>query len=162
KLCDAVMKAAGKEPLDPEALREAVGPAARSLGEAGKKKGLTTTLPLALGKLQASGDLRRVSTNGRLDQQRYRYVAWRPNPLTKPTYALVSSLDAISALRRDASALLDPRDAGEPFFADSRGTAAFADLPSHAILDRGRLVGLWEYDVATEAIAWRAFGVKDK
>ncbi len=34
------------------------------------------------------------------------------------------------------------------------------DLPSHAIMDRGRLVGLWEYDTDTESIAWRSF-IKD-
>ncbi len=27
----------------------------------------------------------------------------------------------------------------------------------HAIFDRGRLVGLWEYGTATESIAWCAF-----
>jgi hypothetical protein len=36
------------------------------------------------------------------------------------------------------------------------------DLPSHAILDRGRIVGLWEYDISTESIAWTAFVKKDK
>src|SRR5262249_16802348 len=53
----------------------------RSLGEEGKKKGLSTTLPLALGKLQSLGEIRRVPLNGRLDQQRFRYTLWRPNPL---------------------------------------------------------------------------------
>ena len=27
------------------------------------------------------GEIRRIPTNGRLDQQRYRYALWRPNPL---------------------------------------------------------------------------------
>ena len=49
KLCDAVLYALEKEPLDPESLRKATGKAARNLGDAGKKKGITTTLPLALG-----------------------------------------------------------------------------------------------------------------
>ncbi len=53
----------------------------RNLGEEGKKKGVTTTLPLALGRLQAAGEIRRIPINGRLDQQRYRYAAWVPNPL---------------------------------------------------------------------------------
>src|SRR5579883_2197868 len=48
KLCDAVLAAVGDEPLDPEAIREATGKAARNLGEEGKKKGMITTLPLAL------------------------------------------------------------------------------------------------------------------
>ena len=58
KLCDAVGKAVGKVPLGPDAIRGAVGSAARSLGEEGKKKGVSTTL------------------HGRLDRQRYLYVAW--------------------------------------------------------------------------------------
>jgi hypothetical protein len=36
------------------------------------------------------------------------------------------------------------------------------DLPSHGIFDRGRLVGLWEYDTATESIAWMSFIAKNK
>jgi hypothetical protein len=35
-------------------------------------------------------------------------------------------------------------------------------LPNHAILDRGRLVGLWEYDTEKRSIAWTSFGIKDK
>src|SRR5579884_3027082 len=81
KLCDAVLKALEKGALDPDEIREATGKASRSLGEEGKKKGLTTTLPVALGKLQITGDIRRMPTNGRLDQQRYRYCLWKPNPL---------------------------------------------------------------------------------
>src|SRR4051812_25509759 len=81
KLCDAVVKALAKGPLDPDEIRQATGSASRSLGEEGKKKGMTTTLPLALGKLQTAGEIRRVPVNGRLDQQRYRYCLWRPNPL---------------------------------------------------------------------------------
>src|SRR5580692_1465263 len=81
KLCGAVVAALEKGPLDPDGLREATGKAVRNLGPEGKKKGLTTTLPVALGKLQASGDIRRVPTNGRFDQQRYQYALWRPNPL---------------------------------------------------------------------------------
>ncbi len=83
KLCDAVVSALAKGPLDPDEIREATGKASRNLGEEGKKKGITTTLPLALGKLQATGEIRRVPLNGRLDQQRYRYTLWKPNPTAK-------------------------------------------------------------------------------
>src|SRR5207244_11416722 len=31
--------------------------------------------------LQAQGEIRRLPMNGRLDQQRYRYMRWTPNPL---------------------------------------------------------------------------------
>jgi hypothetical protein len=32
-----------------------------------------------------------------------------------------------------------------------------ADLPSHAILDRGRIIGLWEFDVDSASIVWATF-----
>jgi hypothetical protein len=40
--------------------------------------------------------------------------------------------------------------------------SGLSDLPSHAILDRGRLVGLWEFDHASQSIAATTFGVRDK
>ena len=83
KLCAAVVKALEKGAMDPDGIRQATGDASRSLGEEGKKKGLTTTLPLALERLQNAGEIRRVPTNGRLDQQRYRYTLWKPSPLAK-------------------------------------------------------------------------------
>ena len=239
KLCGAVIAALAREPLDPEGLREATGRVVRNLGAAGQKKGLTTTLPVALGRLQASGDIRRIPINGRLDQQRYKYTLWRPNPLRgfrlpaeeaytqlarrffswigpatiaefqwfsglgvkaakaaveplklgplktsddrlllpddrakleafktpkDPYYVLVAALDSIALLRRDLKGMLDPKDMDRQVFVD-KGTkplGGLADLPSHAILDRGRVVGLWEYDTSTHSIAWLAFVKKDR
>ncbi len=232
KLCEAVKMALEKGPLDPEGIREATGKAARSLGEEGKKKGLSTTLPLALGELQSSGEIRRVSMNGRIDQQRFRYTLWKPNPLAKfklsgeevnielarryfswigpasiaefqwfsafnaktakaameplklvkmeedrwmlpgdreafesfrvskqARYALVSSADGMALLRRDLKSLVDAADWNRKIFG---GKGLLADLPAHAIFDRGRLVGLWLYDPETESIAWTAFVEKSK
>lgn len=239
KLCGAVLAALEKEPLDTDGLREAAAKAVRNLGAEGKKKGLATTLPVALERLQASGDIRRIAVNGRLDQQRYKYALWRPNPLKgfklssdeaftelarryfawigpasvaefqwfsglgvkaaksaleplkfealgkdddrlmlaedrakleafkpaqDPYYVLVSSIDAIVLLRRNLAAMLDPKDAARQVFVD-KGTkplGTIADLPSHAIVDRGRVVGLWEYDTTTQSMAWTAFIKKDK
>ncbi|MEP6714065.1 MAG: crosslink repair DNA glycosylase YcaQ family protein [Terriglobia bacterium] len=76
----AIAKALAKGPLDPDAIRSAVGDTVRSLGPEGKKKGITTTLPVALGLLQSAGEIRRVPVNGRLDQQRYRYAGWNIKP----------------------------------------------------------------------------------
>ncbi|HLG96462.1 MAG TPA: crosslink repair DNA glycosylase YcaQ family protein [Bryobacteraceae bacterium] len=238
RLCDAVLAALEKEPLDTEQIREATGRAVRNLGAEGKKKGLITTLPVALGKLQLSGEIRRIPVNGRLDQQRYKYTLWRPNPLRgykvspeeayvelarryfawigpatlaefqwfsglgvkaaksaieplkletldknddrlmlpsyraklegfkppdEPCYMLVSSIDSVALLRRSLSPLLDAKDKQRHAFVD-KGTkplGALTDLPSHAILDRGRIVGLWEYDTATESIVWSTFIKKD-
>ena len=234
----AVLKALAKAPLDPDELRAATGDASRNLGEAGKKKGLTTTLPLALGRLQTLGEIRRIPMNGRLDQQRYKYTLWKPNPLAgykpsreealvllarryfqwtapataaefqwfsglgvkaaqtaieplglvpldtgdprlispeererfrrfqtpkKPGYVLVGSIDSISQHRRDLTSLLAPEDRRHPLLVkEAKAGGALYDLPSHAILDRGRVVGLWEYDPETSSIAWCAFGAKDK
>ena len=235
KLCKAVLEALKKGPLDPDELRAATGKASRSLGEEGKKKGLTTTLPLALGRLQAEGEIRRVPTNGRLDQQRYRYTLWRPNPLASfklsleeahtqlarcffdwigpataaefqafaalgvnaakaameplkfrplengderlmlpdrheellafkppkdPQYVLASRADGVLLLRHDVKSLLAPEDLKKSAV-DEKGEKVEVggplDLPSHAILDRGRLVGLWEYDPDSQSIAWTSF-----
>ena len=41
-------------------------------------------------------------------------------------------------------------------------SAASPTCPSHAILDRGRLVGLWEFDPDAQQIAWWAFGANPK
>lgn len=37
-----------------------------------------------------------------------------------------------------------------------------AGLPRHAIFDRGRLIGLWEYDTAAQAVAWTSFVARNK
>ena len=231
RLGEAVLAALDAGPLEPDALRDATGGLWRSLGEEGKKKGIGTTLPLALGRLQASGDIRRVPVNGRLDQQRYAYARWTPNPLAgapddpadayvelarryfawvgpatarefqffsglgvkaaaqamaplglvpadggdrlllpedaaafaacepeeSPRYALVSNLDALFAARREVASLLDEGDRPALAAAAAGPMVGFNDLPSHAIVDRGRLVGLWEYDPDARAIAWRAW-----
>jgi hypothetical protein len=225
KLCEAVVTALEKGPLDPEGLREAAGKAVRNLGPEGKKKGLTTTLPVALEKLQASGEIRRIPVNGRFDQQRYQYALWRPNPLrgfksspeevrtelarkyfawigpasaadfqkfaglgVKATQAALDPLrlesietasgDQRLFLRGDRAKfdafqppkeprysllgsidpLFDHLETGRKTFFDEPRT----DLANHAIIDRGRLVGLWDYDQPTESIAWVSFVQKDK
>jgi hypothetical protein len=215
KLRTAVAAALADGPLGTDEIKARLGGAVRNLGPEGVKKGITTTLPVALGLMQSGGEIRRVPTNGRLDQQRYRYALWQPNPLAKwkktqeqaftelahkyfswigpatardfqefaglgvkaakaameplelvdvgeeqwllpedeavfrkfkaaakPRYALVSSIDNITWLWRDA--------------------AAGSMRDSHPIIDRGRLVGRWEFDAATESIAWVSFIPRDK
>jgi hypothetical protein len=57
----------------------------------------------------------------------------------QPQYALVSSLDGISLLRRDVRGLLGPEDSKRRIY--GKECSGLCDLPSHGILDRGRLVG---------------------
>jgi hypothetical protein len=91
--------------------------------------------------------------------------AWEAFQIPKdPQYSLVSSLDGISQLRRDVKNLVFDSDL-ERKVPVEKGRAALgtlSDLPSHAILDRGRLIGLWEYDPASESIAWITFNSPDK
>jgi hypothetical protein len=81
------------------------------------------------------------------------------SPPHEPHFSLVSSLDAIHALRRDVRGLLDPRDHDRQVFNEKAHVAAgnLSDLPHHAILDRGRIVGFWEYDTAAKGIVWATF-----
>jgi hypothetical protein len=77
----------------------------------------------------------------------------------QPQYLLVSSLDNIGQLRRDVTSLLTPEDAASDLLRTQKGVI---DMPNHRIMDRGRLIGLWDYDIATNAIAWMAFHTPDK
>lgn len=62
-------------PLTTDALRRALpGGAVRSLGEAGKKVGISSTLPPALRALELQGLVERTLEGGRLDTERY---LWR-------------------------------------------------------------------------------------
>ncbi len=218
------------QPLDPKELKDKLGEAVRSLGEEGKKKGASTTLPTALGLLQADGRIRRVPVNGRLDQQRYSYTDWSLEPSelspeeartqlmrgylgwtggatlkqtqwftgftvtqTKAALAagsavevsvasgetlwmlpqdrdaladfqvpieeriqLLAGTDSLVLQRRNSADLLAEEDKGRKVL-DST-LALQADLPDHPILDRGRIIGLWQYDPGRERVAHWVFG----
>ncbi|MFE6609888.1 DNA glycosylase AlkZ-like family protein [Amycolatopsis sp. NPDC057786] len=236
QLCVTVADLLDSEPLSPAAIKEAAGSAVRNLGEAGRKRGTTTTLPLALGLLQARGDIRRVPVNGRLDQQRYGYVRWTPSPRgglsdmdtartelarryfswaapaslkhfrwfsgftaasakkiaeqlelvsldgtdllmpkeiadefaaftvpSEPSYALLAGIDGIHLLHRELPRLLADADVERPVPGGRAGETlgGQADPPSHVIVDRGRIAGLWEFDTETGKIVHKFFGDED-
>src|SRR5204863_1288682 len=75
---------------------------------------------------------------------------------TRPRYALLAGIDALVLLRRDHASLLDPADAGRSLLGD-KPLAAVADLPDHPIVDRGRIVGLWQYDSDAAEVVWWTF-----
>lgn len=218
-------------PMDPKQLKEELGDSVRNLGEEGKKKGATTTLPTTLGILQSQGRIRRVPVNGRLDQQRYAYELWDLPPSTLdsdaaraelirrylgwtggatlkqsqwftgftgaqskaglaavgavevPTAAgevlfmmpddverlaafeepaeeqiqLLAGTDSLALLRRNAAELLPD---GERIAKNVLASLALqADLPDHPVLDRGRIIGLWQYEPGKERIvSWLFHG----
>ena len=215
-------------PMDPRQLKDELGDSVRNLGEEGKRKGATTTLPTALGILQSQGRIRRVPINGRLDQQRYgyelwnlaasplaedelhaelvrRYLAWTGGATLKqsqwftaftvaqskaalaavgavevPTAAgaslwllpedverlaafeepaeeqiqLLAGTDSLVLLRRNAAELLaEEGPEGEKLERQVVASLALqADLPDHPILDRGRIIGLWQFEPGKERI----------
>ncbi|WP_035741493.1 DNA glycosylase AlkZ-like family protein [Arthrobacter sp. MA-N2] len=213
------------DPMDPKQLKDELGESVRSLGEEGKKKGAATTLPTALGLLQADGRIRRVPVNGRLDQQRYAYTSWALPPSTidddaartrlierylrwtggatfkqsqwftgftvaqskaaltavdavevttaagEPLWMLPDDVERLSAfkapqeeqihllagtdslvlLRRNSADMLADEDRGRKVLDTT--LALQADLSDHPILDRGRIIGLWQYDPGKERIA---------
>ena len=55
--------------------------------------------------------------------------------------------------------LIDPKDLDRKVFGDKSLVAlgGLADLPNHAIFDRGRLIGLWEFDPEERCIVWNAW-----
>lgn len=68
-------------PLDPNALRRTLpDDAVRSLGDAGKKVGLSSTLPPALRRLEFDGRVERRLEGGRLDSERYLWAVPEQNP----------------------------------------------------------------------------------
>jgi hypothetical protein len=81
---------------------------------------------------------------------------------SKPHYNLVSSLDPINANRREIQTLIDATDRARSVMVDStmQKLGDQVDLPSHAILDRGQLIGLWEFDVDSNSIVWATFSDK--
>src|SRR5208283_4781718 len=87
----------------------------------------------------------------------------RFKPPKTPAYALVSCLDSIFLLRRKLSALLTDEAREQRVYSD-RGVCelgSLSDLSSNAILDRGAIVGLWEYDPESSSLVWFPFGAAD-
>lgn len=229
KLGEAVLQILDESdtPLDPRQLKDSLGDLVRNLGVEGKKKGVTTTLPVSLGLLQSAGEIRRVPLDGRLDNQRFSYVRWSLPPHShspeeartelarrywtwtggatlahfrwfsaftaknakaaieplglvplaedllalpedataykdfttpsNPSYTLVGWIDGITLLRRDLPSVIDPADAQRDLGPELKFLGGLSDLPAQAIFDRGRLVGLWEFDTDEGEIAWATF-----
>jgi hypothetical protein len=228
---------AADAPLNPRQLRAELGDQVRSLGEPGRKKGVSTTLPTALGLLQSAGEIRRVPLDGRLDSQRFAYTPWSPSPMaaapsspadgraalaerywtwtgaaslahfrwfsgfgkrdttaataelglvplpttlseapftelltrpqdaaayaefgapSEPAPALVGWIDSMTLLHRDLPLLAD--GPVRTAIREQYSISGLSDLPSQGIVDRGRLIGLWDYDPEAGEIVWTAFG----
>lgn len=228
----ATLAALAKGDLSPADLKPKLGDLVRNFGEEGKKKGLTTSLPLALALLQTEGRIRRRPVNGRFDTQRYNYELWNP-PLTdlpgpeqtardltlrffdwmgaatlkefrefsaipakaakaaaeeiglipfeaggdllttsenladfekheipqQSVYALIGSLDSFLLQRRGSHFWLDDEDLNRsaPTEKGIQSIGGLMELTANAILDRGRLIGIWEFDFDAGEVVWHTW-----
>jgi hypothetical protein len=74
EVANAVVSLLGRGPLSTDAIRKGLPPGTvRSLGEAGKKVGLSSPLPVALRQLEFDGRIERTLVGGRLDTERYEW-----------------------------------------------------------------------------------------
>lgn len=80
-----------------------------------------------------------------------------------PQIRLVSNLDGISHLNWGIAPLIDEADHTQSAFGPKglMNLGGLSDLENHPILDRGRLIGLWEFDPEMGEIAHCAFQNQD-
>lgn len=78
---------------------------------------------------------------------------------SQPTYRLISNLDGLFLHRRDIQSLIDPADQVRevPGEKGAGSLLKAQDLHNHAIVDRGRIIGLWEYEVSSKSIVYALF-----
>lgn len=77
----------------------------------------------------------------------------------EPVYRLITALDSLFLLRREVESLFDPKDLAGTGENEKRGGGLVAsnDLRNHAIVDRGRIVGLWEYETSSQSLVTALF-----
>ena len=71
---------------------------------------------------------------------------------------LVGSLDNLFHARREVVSMLDDQDAARKLPGKKATVGALAELDHHAIVEGGRIVGLWDFDAEAQQIVWATFG----
>ena len=77
----------------------------------------------------------------------------------QPIYRMITNLDALFLHRREVQLFVDSADRERQVPAE-KGTGSLLkaqDLHNHAIIDRGRIIGLWEYEVSSSSLAYALF-----
>jgi DNA glycosylase AlkZ-like len=97
ELAPAVLATLAAGPLGTDAIRKAI-PGIPSFGEAGKKAGISSPLPLALRHLELEGAIERMPETGRLDTERYlwRVAKTKLAPSKDPLARLVAAFLAFA------------------------------------------------------------------
>lgn len=190
RLAERIEKTLGDGIRSADALHKEVPPRLiRDFGEAGRKLGVTSTLPLALKLLQVEGRIVRVGENHRIDAKLWfyrrapsdappppddldaalaaRFLRWAAPAATEEFawWAGIGKRAAQAALDR---ASVDPPPPVAPEsapillpFRDNLFVLRHDEAMHHnAIVLRGERRGVWEWDVEREEIAWRLFDGK--
>ncbi|ABF91291.1 hypothetical protein MXAN_5528 [Myxococcus xanthus DK 1622] len=150
-VAEAALVALRKGPLSTDALRKAM-PAGvvRSLGEVGKKVGLSSTLPPALRHLEFEGKVERRTEGGRLDTERYLWRLTARNPFTG------AKVPAAAEERNARLAALFFRQFGPATVEDFAAWSAFSQRDAKAAVARAGLV-----PVAVEGYSEAAYVPED-
>ncbi len=136
-VAEAALVALRKGPLSTDALRKAL-PAGvvRSLGEVGKKVGLSSTLPPALRHLEFEGKVERRMEGGRLDTERYLWRLTARNPFTG------ARVPAAAEERHARLAAIFFRQFGPATVEDFAAWAGFSQRDAKAAVARAGLVSV--------------------
>lgn len=78
---------------------------------------------------------------------------------SEPCYRLISGMDSLVLLRRDVSLHVLEEQADLELLSQGKlaSLGSLNDLATNIIVDRGRIVGLWEFDFDSQEIVWVSF-----
>lgn len=142
---------AAKGALTTDALRKAAPEGAvRSLGEQGKKAGVSSTLPATLRELEFAGKIERTLEGGRMDTERYRWRAVKEVP------AGGAGVPATSEARNIALAELFFRWIGPATVKDFADWAGLAQRDAKAAAEEAPLVTVAVDGYADDALVLAA------
>ena len=143
---EAVLKALRKGPMTTDALRKALPEGTvRSLGEKGKKVGISSPLPPAMRYLEFEGKLERTLENGRLDTERYHWRIPAKSPFTG------AKVPADAAERNVRLAEIFVRQAGPVTVADFAAWSALSQRDARAAFEKLPVVSVKVEDYDDEA-----------
>jgi Winged helix DNA-binding domain len=150
-VAEAALVALRKGPLSTDALRKAMPEGTvRSLGEKGKKVGLSSPLPPALRHLEFEGKIERTLEEGRLDTERYLWRLMKKSPFTG------AEVPADTNARYAAIAKVFFQQNGPATLKDFAGWTALSQRDARAAMDLAPLA-----PVAVDGYADDAFALEE-
>ncbi len=155
-LAPAVREALAAGPLTTDAMRKAIGKEVPSFGEAGKKIGVASPLPLALRLLELRGTIERSLEGGRLDTERYLWRLATAAPGVAAADPFAAIVDAFLAFAGPATVAHIAAWSGRPQ-RDVKAALATLGTPAVQIADLGEAFGKLATTPAPEGIALLAF-----